>query len=244
MAVTKARSNAVAKAAKGDLTVGTGTNASGVVAVGTNGQVLTADSTAATGIKWAAAAGGANAVYLTKYSTNTNYVTNINSTTPNTVTPTLNTTYYIPLLLSSTTLDRIALRTDSTFSGTASVRLGIYNNDSTTNTPSTVLVDAGTTAPTAAATGYEITINQAVTSGLYWLAFNMQSAATTSKFVANDSTITGSPIGRAYTSLAAALGTLSSLIGYTESSVTGAFATAGTLIRFTSSPMPLMAVRY
>lgn len=231
-------------AAKGDLLVGTGAGTLVAQSVGANGTVLTADSAEADGVKWAAAAGGANAVYLTKYSTNTNYVTNLNSTTLNTITPTLNVTYYIPLLLSSTTLDRIALRTQSTFSGTASVRLGIYNNDSTTNTPSTVLVDAGTTAPIAASTGYEITINQSVTSGLYWLAFNMQSAATTSTFIANDSTITGSPIGRAYTTLSAALGTLSPLIGYTESSVTGAFATAGTLTRFTSSPMPLMAVRY
>lgn len=44
---------------KGDLAVGTGANTASRVAVGTNGHVLTADSAEATGVKWAAAAGGA-----------------------------------------------------------------------------------------------------------------------------------------------------------------------------------------
>lgn len=44
--------------AKGDLLAGTADNTIGRLAVGSNGQVLTADSTAATGIKWAAAASG------------------------------------------------------------------------------------------------------------------------------------------------------------------------------------------
>ena len=58
MAVTKARSNAVAKAAKGDLSVGSGTNASSILAVGTDAQILVADSTASTGLKWATASSG------------------------------------------------------------------------------------------------------------------------------------------------------------------------------------------
>ena len=44
--------------AKGDLPVGTGANAAQRLAVGTNGQVLSADSTTATGLKWAAGGGG------------------------------------------------------------------------------------------------------------------------------------------------------------------------------------------
>ena len=44
--------------AKGDLLAGTADNTIGTLSVGTNGQVLTADSTAATGLKWANAASG------------------------------------------------------------------------------------------------------------------------------------------------------------------------------------------
>jgi hypothetical protein len=44
--------------AKGDLLAGTADNTISRLAIGTNGQVLTADSTQSTGMKWAAAAGG------------------------------------------------------------------------------------------------------------------------------------------------------------------------------------------
>lgn len=48
--------------AKGDLLVGTGPDAVARLAVGTDGQVLTADSTQATGAKWAPAGGGGGSV--------------------------------------------------------------------------------------------------------------------------------------------------------------------------------------
>lgn len=48
--------------AKGDLAVGTGANTAARLAVGTNGQVLTADSAEATGTKWATVAGTGDVV--------------------------------------------------------------------------------------------------------------------------------------------------------------------------------------
>lgn len=53
--MTKARSNATAPAAKGEIVVGTGSDVSGILAAGSANQVLTVDSATATGLKWAAA---------------------------------------------------------------------------------------------------------------------------------------------------------------------------------------------
>jgi hypothetical protein len=55
-AVTITNSMATEIAAKGDLIVGTGSATFDNLGVGTNGQTLVADSTASTGLKWAAAA--------------------------------------------------------------------------------------------------------------------------------------------------------------------------------------------
>jgi hypothetical protein len=57
--VTITNSMATAIDAKGDLVVGTGADTFDRLAVGTNNQVLTADSTTATGLKWATASSGA-----------------------------------------------------------------------------------------------------------------------------------------------------------------------------------------
>ena len=56
--VTVTNSMATAIDAKGDLIGGTGADTFSRLAVGTNGQVLTADSAEATGLKWATAAAG------------------------------------------------------------------------------------------------------------------------------------------------------------------------------------------
>jgi hypothetical protein len=58
-AITITNSMATEIDAKGDLIAGTGADAFSRLAVGTNNQVLTADSTTATGLKWAAASSGA-----------------------------------------------------------------------------------------------------------------------------------------------------------------------------------------
>ncbi len=71
--VTITNSMATAIDAKGDLIAGTGADAFSRLAVGTNGQILTADSTTATGLKWAAPAGGGKVLQVVQgtYSTTT-----------------------------------------------------------------------------------------------------------------------------------------------------------------------------
>jgi len=62
---------------KGDLYTYSTTDAR--LGVGTNGQVLTADSTAATGLKWAAAGGSAGLVFIQKGTFTSTSVVNVNS---------------------------------------------------------------------------------------------------------------------------------------------------------------------
>ena len=81
MAITKASSSAVAPAAKGDLVVGNATNDSGVLAVGSTDQVLTVDSSTATGLKWAtASSGGMTLLSTTNLGSTSTVVSGINGT--------------------------------------------------------------------------------------------------------------------------------------------------------------------
>lgn len=65
--------------AKGDLIAGTGSDTVSRLAIGTNDQVLTADSTAATGMKWAtSASGGMTLLSTTTLSGSTTTVSSIN----------------------------------------------------------------------------------------------------------------------------------------------------------------------
>ena len=139
----------------------------------------------------------------------------------------VNQTVYSPFVIHETlTFDRIAIATwTSSYAGTGAVRLGIYNNDSTTGKPSTVVLDAGTVATTTVNTVYEITISQSLSAGAYWLAFNMQTAAATPYYAALSLTAS-SPLGF----MVSTTGSPSPNAGmWLEASVTGAFATAGTL---------------
>lgn len=136
------------------------------------------------------------------------------------------TAIYVP---ASTTFDRITLRTGSAFVGTSTLRLAIYDN-SASNRPSTVNLDAGTVSATAASTNYEITISKTLSAGWYWLALNTQTAGTTNN-IAN--------YGNLANSINPLMGSLTTTgnmaVGFTESTtVTSGFATAGTLTPATS----------
>jgi hypothetical protein len=78
--VTVTNSMATAIDAKGDLIAGTAADTFSRLAVGTNGQVLTADSAEATGMKWATAGGGGGGS-LTLLETLTVGSTGVNSST-------------------------------------------------------------------------------------------------------------------------------------------------------------------
>jgi hypothetical protein len=133
------------------------------------------------------------------------------------VTAVLNTVYYLPLVVvSSTTFDRIACRSGSVFSGSGVARLGIYNDSG--GQPSTLVLDAGTIATSVTNTSYEITISQTLSAGIYWLAFVSQTNATTNNYRTS--------LGAYYQIGNTATSGGGQNIGWTQTGVSGAFATA------------------
>lgn len=144
-------------------------------------------------------------------------------------------TIFSPIYLTgSVTFDRIACRTGATFAGTATVRLGIYNNSA--GKPSTVLLDAGTISAIAANTTYTITINQTLNSGWYWLAFNSQTNATTNNY-ASSTSITYPTAQKLSTG-----GNITSIQqGWIQDGVTAAFGSATSLTE--SSNLVVVALR-
>jgi hypothetical protein len=75
--------------AKGDLITATAADTPARLAVGTNGQVLTADSTEATGIKWAAVAAGGKVLQVVQGTTSTSTTIATTAYTDTTLTATI-----------------------------------------------------------------------------------------------------------------------------------------------------------
>lgn len=222
--------------AEGDLLVGDSADTLQRLAIGTTGQVLTCDTTLDGKIKWAAASSGVNPQIPRL---NANYYVFPRSSATNT-TALLDENAYEPVFLPVCTISRISIKTSGSFSGTASIRLGIYNNGAN-NVPTTVLLDAATVSCTAANTVYEITVNQAITTaGFYWVVSRTATAATTNSFVASSGTAFFT--GTSASTTAGFLGVSDRILSFTEGGLTGAFATAGTLVA-SSGNQPLVGLR-
>lgn len=138
----------------------------------------------------------------------------------------------------TTTFDRIGVLSGNTFSGTATMRLGVYNNNTTNGYPDTVLFDAGTVSVTASTTFYQITINETINPGWYWFATNTQTAATTNTFWGSTSYFIAPQLMRTRNNLTR------TEYNMRETGVTGAFATVNTAnLDFISSNIPTVAMR-
>jgi hypothetical protein len=141
---------------------------------------------------------------------------------------------YLPIYLSgTTTFDRIAVRTSTSFSGTSTMRLGIYNCSG--GLPTTVVLDAGQITATATSTLYSIIINQTLNSGFYYLAVATQGLATTNSYQSTNGII----VPTLYP-LTTSAGITSS--SYSQTGVSGTFATAGTVSRTTQAPIVMLRV--
>lgn len=229
--------------AAGDLLYGTAADTLGRLAIGTAGQVLKVNS-GATAPEWGSAS-GVNPLMV--FTNSNNYVSALTTTTSistsgNGVTEDI--TYFIPVFLPAATVDRLSIRTGSSWGATSiTYRLGIYNAG-TNNKPDTVLLDAGTVVATAASTTYEITVSQTIsTAGYYWLAVNYQSGVS----------VTGTNIlfhNGIYLNTAAsedvtnAFTQVSTIRHFRESGVTGAFATVNTAnLTSQTGSAPIIAAR-
>lgn len=147
--------------------------------------------------------------------------------------PVTSTTYYFPTYIPQTaTFNALIVRTHAGYAGNATIRLGVYNN--LNDKPTTVVFDAGTVATALSNTRYTKTINQTLTAGWYWIAFNAQPGAGTNNFVSSFQW-DGLPFVRIGINNA-------NSPCWLQSGVTGAFATAGTLVDTTTAPVVWMGV--
>jgi hypothetical protein len=138
---------------KGDLYTYSTTNAR--LGVGTNGQVLTADSAEATGLKWAAAAGGGDLVRITTQTFSTSTAVNIDNIFSSTYD-----NYLILLNINSSAAGTNALQLRFRTSGTSNTT-GNYSNTWTYNQHGTTTTGyLGSTAGSTLMYPHDITAGQ------------------------------------------------------------------------------------
>jgi hypothetical protein len=159
--VTVTNSMATAIDAKGDLIGGTGADAFARLPVGTNGQILTADSTAATGLAWATAtSGGMTLLASGSLSGSQTAITSLSGSYKTLV------CYVISPTNSNEENFGVRLNNDSGsnygYTGTSSARTTTTQSTSSTS----VLCDFPVLVASGATQGYQVTI-QNYTAGNY-----------------------------------------------------------------------------
>jgi hypothetical protein len=183
--------------AKGDLIVASAADTAARLAVGTDGQVLTAASTASNGVTWSV-----NPISFFNW---TGYVSG---------------SFYVPMFVygngstvanwgagqimwapffcvRTQTFDRIQVYTNQVTNG--QIRMAIYDSTGTAGAPGSLVLDCGTASTAGAAGDKNITISQQLTRGLYWLAVNGNAAHTLSAYTNSTNRISPSQGGGAHT---------------------------------------------
>ena len=119
---------------KGDLYTFSTTDAR--LGVGTNGQILTADSTAATGIKWAAPSGGGKVLQVVQATTSTSTSTNgssyIDTTLTATITPSAATSKVLIMTYQSFNLSRASVSDAGAFTNLVRTSTDILSQPAST----------------------------------------------------------------------------------------------------------------
>jgi hypothetical protein len=167
--------------AKGDLLVGSADNTVIRKAVGADGQILTADASAAGGVKWASpgASGTGRSFVSGKY-----HQPDVVGADNQNVALGNSTLTALPFSVGrATTFDRKGIEV-TTLAAATNLRMGIYND---AGGPGSLLLDAGLTTSDASTTGLkEATISQALPVGLYWVVVVAQGGTPTVRGIANN----------------------------------------------------------
>jgi hypothetical protein len=169
--------------AKGDLIVATANDTPARLAVGTDTHVLTADSSQATGVKWAAPSGG-GAATITPFvaaPASTQWISTPDSSTAAAPgTPPLNTLALAPIYLRrGVSLSEVGVKTWATASAGGIIRVGIWASDANDKPTGSPLITATIATDGGNGNMFQTFASTAVPAGLVFVGFVQQVASAT-----------------------------------------------------------------